>query len=44
MTLGLRDYEILNGASNFVPCKLRLHIPMEEFDLEEHVEKVIATY
>jgi hypothetical protein len=31
----------LDGASNFVPWKLRLQILMEEVDLWEHVEKEI---
>jgi hypothetical protein len=44
MTLGLREYDILDGASNFVPCNLRLHIPMEDVDLQEHVEKLIAAF
>jgi hypothetical protein len=36
--------DILNGSSNCFPCKLRLHIPMKEVDLQEHVEEVIMTY
>jgi hypothetical protein len=41
MTLSLRECDRLDGASNFVPWKLRLQILMEEADLWEHVEKVI---
>jgi hypothetical protein len=41
VTLGLRECDKLDGASNFVPWKLRLQILMEEVDLWEHVEKEI---
>jgi hypothetical protein len=39
VTLGLRECDRLDGASNFVPWKLKLQILMEEVDLWEHVEK-----
>jgi hypothetical protein len=41
VTLGIRKCDKLDGAPNFVPWKLKLHILMEEPDIWEHVEKEI---
>jgi hypothetical protein len=41
VTLSLRECDRLDGASNFVPWKLRLQLLMEEVDLWEHVVKEI---
>jgi hypothetical protein len=42
-TIGLRECDRLDGASNFIPWKLRLQMLMEEAKIWEHVEKEIAT-
>jgi hypothetical protein len=41
VTLGLGQYDRLDGTSNFVPWELRLQLLMEEANLWEHVEKEI---
>jgi len=41
VTLSLRECYWLDGASNFVPWKLKLRILMEEVDLWEHFAKEI---
>jgi len=38
----LREYDGLDGYSNFVPWKIKVQILMEEVDLWEHVEKKIV--
>ena len=38
-SLGFRECDRLDGASNFVPCKLILHIVLGEVGLWEHVVK-----
>ena len=41
MTPCLRDYDKLDGTSNFVPWKLKVQILIAEDDLWEDVEKAI---
>jgi hypothetical protein len=40
-TLGLRECDRLEGASNFTPWKCMLQMLLEEVELWEHVEKEI---
>lgn len=44
MTPGLRECDGFDGASNFVPWKLRLQMLMEEANLWEHVLKVVLVH
>jgi hypothetical protein len=41
MSLGLKKYDKLEGASNFVPWNLRLQMLMEEANIWEHAVKVV---
>ena len=41
ITLGLKECDKLDGASNFVPWKIMFSILMEEVDLWKHAEKNI---
>lgn len=41
-TLNLRECERLEGSSNFIPWKLRVHILMEEVNILENGEKEIV--
>jgi hypothetical protein len=42
ITLGLRECDMLDGASNFTPWKCRLQMLLEEVELWEHIENEIV--
>jgi hypothetical protein len=41
-TLGLTKCDKVDGASNFIPCKCRLQIILEEVEIWDHIEKEIG--
>ena len=43
-TIGLRECDKLDGASNFIPWNIRLQITMEEDGIYQHVKKYIVAY
>ena len=39
---GLRDQDMLEGASNYVICKTKILVVLEERDLEAYVNDVVV--